>query len=106
MFLDLIVTPNETDDQSLRRNPEERAQSEPDPTLEQIVAEFSNPQPCMLMRMTENVPKLEQLKNDVGSLVWRQCAELLLHAGIDEQRFFQEPPSRCQAASQIDRRVA
>ena len=48
-FLDLIVTPNERMIQTRKKPGRARAKALPTGTLEQIVAEFSNPQPCMLM---------------------------------------------------------
>ncbi len=50
------------------------------------------------MRLTKDLAQLEQLKYDLGPLFLRKSAKLLLHDGIDEQRFLQKPPSHCQSA--------
>jgi hypothetical protein len=50
------------------------------------------------MRLAKDLAQLQQVKDDVGPFSWRKSAKLLLHGGIDEQRFFQKVPSNCQAA--------
>ena len=81
-----------------RVRPEQNAEREPDTTFEKIGPELSYPNTGVPMRLTKDFPQLEQLNDDVGPLSLRKSAKLLLHGGIDGQKFFQRPPSNCQAA--------
>lgn len=97
---------DEPNNQGIRRSPEKNSPVKPEPALEQIATQLPDPEPAMLMRLTENVPQFEELKNDFGALASRKGAKLFLHARIDEQRFFQEPPSHFQAVPGTCRRAA
>jgi len=65
------VASDEPDEQCVRRSPEEHTPGKPDPTLEQITSQLPDPEAGVPMRLTENVPQFEQLKNDFGALVSR-----------------------------------